>query len=160
MKQLTMEELRKMDGKPVWVEFTDGSGGLWGLVHISIFEQICFTNGLHCTIGSPYYGKTYKVYIDEPPRIDRSAWEPCEYCGGEKVLYQHTNSTKLFVNTFGCATTLVTECVCCPPDAKCCMKDIPANSAFKINFCPNCGRPLSDSAWEMIDKRMYGKHYD
>ena len=71
---LTPEQLREMDGKPVWVEFEDGSGGLWGIVHISVFEQIVFPNGLHCTIGHPYYGKTYKAYAYQPAHIDREAW--------------------------------------------------------------------------------------
>ena len=63
---LTIEELREMDGEPVWVEFEDGSGGLWGIVHITIFEQIVFANGLHCTIGKQYYGKSYKPYRRPP----------------------------------------------------------------------------------------------
>ena len=63
---LTIEQLREMDGEPVWVEFEDGSGGLWGIVHITIFAQIVFANGLHCTIGERYYGKSYKVYRRPP----------------------------------------------------------------------------------------------
>lgn len=63
---LTLEQLREMDGEPVWVEFEDGSGGLWGIVHITIFAQIVFANGLHCTIGERYYGKSYKAYRRSP----------------------------------------------------------------------------------------------
>ena len=63
---LTLEQLREMEGEPVWVEFQDGSGGLWGIVHITIFAQIVFANGLHCTIGERYYGKSYKVYRRPP----------------------------------------------------------------------------------------------
>lgn len=65
---LTIKQLREMDGEPVWVEFEDGSGGLWGIVHITIFEQIVFANGLHCTIGERYYGKSYKAYRRPPER--------------------------------------------------------------------------------------------
>ena len=87
--------------------------------------------------------------------IDREAWEkPCDMCGGEKTLYQHTNTTKLFMNTFGKAATLVTECMTCPPYADCCMKGVSANSAFKINFCPECGRPLTSEAWAELKKRL------
>lgn len=78
---LTLEQLREMDGQPVWAEFEDGSGGLWGIVHISVFEQIVFPNGLHCTIGQPYYGKIYKAYAYAPTHIDREAWSDCPYCG-------------------------------------------------------------------------------
>ena len=63
---LTIQQLREMDGEPVWVEFEDDSGGLWGIVHITIFEQIVFANGLHCTIGERYYGKSYKAYRRPP----------------------------------------------------------------------------------------------
>ena len=30
---LTMEQLREMDGEPVWVTHKDGSGGRWGVVN-------------------------------------------------------------------------------------------------------------------------------
>lgn len=88
------------------------------------------------------------------PHIDREAWEPCKVCNGKKTLYQHTNTTKLFMNTFGRAATLVTECVPCPPYADCCMKGISDNSAFKINFCPECGRPLTEEAWAELERRL------
>lgn len=92
----------------------------------------------------------------EPFHIDRSKWKPCEFCNGKTVLYQYTNSTKLFVNTFGGAATLVTECNDCPPYADCCMKDISANSAFRIKFCPECGRPLTEEAWAELERRLRG----
>lgn len=66
-------------------------------------------------------------------------WKPCKVCNGKTTLYQHTNTTKLFMNTFGKATTLVTECNGCPPYADCCMKGISMNSAFRISYCPECG---------------------
>lgn len=65
-KTLTMDELRKMDGEPVWVEFQDGSGGCWGLVHITVFTHIVFANGHFCTVGKPYYGKTWLAYRQKP----------------------------------------------------------------------------------------------
>ena len=84
-------------------------------------------------------------------------WKPCKVCNGKTTLYQHTNTTKLFMNTFGEAATLVTECMACPPYADCCMNGISANSAFKINFCPNCGRPLTEEAWKELEKRVRGE---
>lgn len=83
-------------------------------------------------------------------RVEK-VWGSCKVCNGEMTLYQHTNTTKLYMDTFGKAATLVTECNACPPYAKCCMKGASANSAFKINFCPECGRPLTDEAWEKLD---------
>lgn len=63
---LTLDELRKMDGEPVWVEFQDGSGGCWGLVHITVFTHIVFANSLFCTVGKPYFGKTWLSYRQKP----------------------------------------------------------------------------------------------
>ena len=63
----------------------------------------------------------------------------------------------MFVNTFGLATTIVTDCDCCPPYAKCCMKDVPAISAFNINFCPECGRPLTEQAWKELERKICGQ---
>lgn len=81
-------------------------------------------------------------------------WKPCKVCNGKRTLYQRTINTKLFMNTFGKAATLVTECNACPPYAKCCMKDISANAAFRINYCPECGRPLTDKAVDMVMERL------
>lgn len=81
-------------------------------------------------------------------------WKPCKVCNGKTTLYQHTNTTKLFMNTFGKATTLVTECNACPPYTDCCMKGISVNSAFRISYCPECGRPLTDKAVDMVMERL------
>ena len=81
-------------------------------------------------------------------------WKSCKVCNGKTTLYQHTNTTKLFMNTFGKAATLVTECNACPPYADCCMKGISMNSAFRISYCPKCGRPLTDEAVDMVMERM------
>lgn len=86
--------------------------------------------------------------------VSREAWEPCKICNGKTTLYQYTANTKLFMNTFGHAATLVTECMGCPPYAECCMKGISTNSAFKINFCPECGRPLTEEAWAELERRL------
>ena len=66
VEPLTLDELRKMDGEPVWVEFQDGSGGCWGLVHITMFNHVVFANGLYCTVGKPYFGKTWMTYRQKP----------------------------------------------------------------------------------------------
>ena len=71
VEPLTRDELRQMDGEPVWVEFQDGSGGCWGLVHITmfnhvVFTHVVFTNGLYCTVGKPYFGKTWLTYRQKP----------------------------------------------------------------------------------------------
>lgn len=70
---------------------------------------------------------------------------PCFYCSGnDETLYQTTNHTALSIDTFGKYRVLVTRVNACPPFAECCMKGNPVTSAFIINYCPNCGRKLSE----------------
>lgn len=67
----------------------------------------------------------------------------CEYCNGSgRVLYQETHSVKLYLNSFGDARTIEVEANRCPPFADCAMVNVPARSAFIINFCPNCGADM------------------
>ena len=161
---LTLEQLRKMDGQPVWVKVIGKTGiRCDGWCEVEIREKDPFAyvwwpgSEVEDIAKIEDYGKTWACYAYQPAHIDREGWEkPCNMCGGKTTLYQHTNTTKLFMNTFGNAATLVTECTACPPYADCCMKDISANSAFKINFCPECGRPLTEEAWDELEKRMGG----
>ena len=131
---LKLDQLREMNGNPVWVEFEDGSGGLWGIVHISVFEQIVFPDGLHCTIGQPYYGKIYKAYAYPTAHIDREAWKPCECCNGAKYVY-------------GQASAVV------PNGDK---GQIEKEVEGDFDYCPECGRPLTPEAWDMLKKRLRG----
>ena len=137
---LTPEQLMGMDNQPVWVEFEDGSGGLWGIVHLTLFAQICFANGLHCTIGKPYYGRTYKAYAYQPAHIDREAWtaEWRELHGDKMVglddcgedVYRHYHYS---------------VCTSCGK-----------GTAVKSNFCPVCGKAMTPEAWAMLEKRLRG----
>lgn len=128
---------------------------------IKEYEGAVVANGLAAAAGNEEAVKSYELFkagLDALRPITRErvedVWKPCKVCNGKTMLYQHTNTTKLFMNTFGKAATLVTECNACPPYAECCMKDISANSAFRINYCPECGRPLTDKAVEMVMERM------
>ena len=167
-KPLTLEQLKQMNGRPVW---------WWNksqkpTVTICLFDR--FSKEPHFVSYDFVVEDSTKIskyslirrwgYLpyasdptaQQPAHIDREKWGMCEYCSGKRVLYQHTNSTKLFVDTFGSARTIVTECNACPPHADCCMNGIPANSAFLINFCPHCGRPLTEEAWAELERRLMG----
>ena len=154
---LTLEQLRGVDGQEIKIVVIEENITLSG----KVLAKREFVSGEdRCKYMFSSFGETWIAYAYPTAHIDREAWEPCEYCNGKTTLYQHTNSTKLFMNTFGKAATLVTECVACPPYADCCMKDISANSAFRIKFCPECGRPLTEEAWAELEKRVMGvKHY-
>lgn len=45
------------------------------------------------------------------PTLSKKTWKPCGVCNREKTLYQNTVHTKLYMNTFGESSTLVTECI-------------------------------------------------
>lgn len=155
-ESLTLEQLREMDGEPVWIQnIEEPDKSQWRLCHWDRGKYLVLQGISVKGYLLEEYGESWLAYAYPPAHIDREAWEkPCNMCGGKTTLYQHTNTTKLFMNTFGNAATLVTECTACPPYADCCMKDISANSAFKINFCPECGRPLTEEAWAELEKRI------
>lgn len=63
---LTLEELRGMYGKPVWVEYEDGKDGGWGLLGIG---EITFPAGEFCVICEEGFGQSWKAYR-RPPKED------------------------------------------------------------------------------------------
>lgn len=118
--------------------------------------QVNYAHIRHSDVEFETMEMAKEALLNTTVHIDRDEWNSCVICGGEKKLYQNTHTTKLFMDTFGESTTLVTECMACPPYADCCRKGISTNSAFIIKFCPECGRPLTDEAWEILEKRLMG----
>lgn len=163
MRPLALEQLREIKKPtPAWIVPLGEKGwdAQWSLRHIG--PLVYFRVDSRKKKAKSYllyddrYGTDWLAYPYPLPHIDREDWEPCEFCNGKESLYQYTNSTKLFINTFGKARTLVTECRSCPPYADCSMKNVPARSAFIINFCPHCGRPLAEEAWAELEKHIGG----
>lgn len=70
----------------------------------------------------------------------------CKFCSGKKVKYQENRYVNLYIDTFGKHKVLLIEDkkTDCPSNASCGMKNITLNSAFIIDYCPNCGRKLGD----------------
>ena len=90
-------------------------------------------------------GCIWRKVIDSVPTLDVQPVRRggCEYCNGSgRVLYQETHSVKLYLNSFGDARTIEVEANRCPPFADCAMANVPARSAFIINFCPHCGADM------------------
>lgn len=75
------------------------------------------------------YGKTWTAYAYSPARIDSKARKPCEYCGGDIDDRPFLGSNDLYISETGCLTS-------CEQNKE----------LFQMQFCPKCGRPLTDEA--------------
>lgn len=78
--------------------------------------------------------------VPEPPRLDRSAWEPCEHCKPSKNPLDRWGPHQFPIdgNEIYCYDTGY------------------GWEGEEINFCPWCSRPLTDAAWDMLEKRLEG----
>ena len=141
-KPLTLEELRQMDGKPVlFVSLKDGRRK-WRVVQsieklVEVVKVICFTDDGGETVES--YGKTWLAYAAELPSLDRSAWEPCGACKNGKA------GIEIEIPAFEALAICNQH-----------MNHESLRVSLRYPFCPYCGRPLTDAAWEMLEKRLEG----
>lgn len=117
-KALTLEELRNMIDKPVYIKdklYEQNTG--WIIWDESLNKE--WTTGEDVKS----YGKDWFAYSTEPTFIDRSAWKGCKYCEGG--IY----SDFAYDYAMGEETG---------------------------NFCKHCGRPMTEEAWKMLEKRLEG----
>lgn len=123
---LTVERLREMDGKPVWIEDVNR----WGFVSIPEAEQFKNTPFVLFRKEDVQFewqieDSELTVYSYPPAHIDRSKWEACELCS----LPDGKSASRLIL-----AET-------CNGEAK---------------YCPSCGRPLTEEAWAELERRVRG----
>lgn len=85
-------------------------------------------------------------------KINREAWKACEYCReNDRNVYKTEHypgicdfetfldgDDDIAVNAYN-HRTQYTEEFC---------------FSFPVLFCPKCGRPLNEQAWEMLEKRL------
>lgn len=140
---LTLEQLRKMDGKPVYFE----RGKSWGIVSVDSngrWKGVPFF--VTCKDGVNFIHniklRKMKVYEYLPARIDRERWEPCEFCGewigGDCTPKEQDAGYKLYAGYY--KQVAVDDFWECETD--------------DVRYCPNCGRPLTPEAWEELERRM------
>ena len=144
-KPLTLDELREMDGKPLFgVSLITGKPGEYFICRIVNMSKAWFVACAGASQGfgdKDTYGETWVAYDTEPPCIDREAWEPCEYCGDPSP---HSD----------CVIEGNVEQFLCARDGL--FGDAYINTR-KIEYCPYCGRPLTDSAWKQLEERFVEK---
>lgn len=121
---LTLEQLREMDGQPVWLKI---AGGVWGIVdrlNDCVVTSLAEDIRLNALAGLAY------AY----PSIDRDKWEPCEWCGSVGKTSDNW--------------------VCTLEDDELTNNHIVVRAT--ANYCPECGRPLTEEAWELLEKHLRG----
>ena len=147
-KPLTLEELRNMELEPVWLITYSSKNKIprisqWALVASSSNYSVSFVRVAvsgRTEKKCEDYGKTWVAFAHEPPRLDRSAWEPCEHCKPSKDALTMWGPHDFPIDgnsIYYCDTDDGWE-------------------GEEINFCPWCCRPLTDAAWEMLEKRLEG----
>lgn len=134
-KALTVEQLRGMDGKPVWVERNEEPhDGKWFIVDRADVENPDKT--LYTKEGVTYsdYGTYFTAYACPPAHIDLEKWtaEWKEY-GGADAGFHYCSKCKRQAFSYDDGEEVV---------------------EVLSNFCPWCGRPLTDEAWAELAKRI------
>ncbi|MBS5135873.1 MAG: hypothetical protein KHZ05_10610 [Oscillospiraceae bacterium] len=146
MVPLTLEQLREMDGKPVWVMeqpdwghwelsedaddyFSDRDTGLYGLTYPDPEGK----GGVH-KLG-------WIAYAYPPAHIDREAWEPCGACKNGEITIHVPEFRAMAV----CNQHMDHEAF---------------DLTLRLKFCPWCGRPLTLEAWDELEQRLRGEQVD
>lgn len=62
---LTLEQLREMDGEPVWVQYGQYDGE-WVIVAWNIYDAISYVRKTPCLLSVYSYGKTWLAYRHKP----------------------------------------------------------------------------------------------
>lgn len=130
---LTLEQLREMDGRPVWIV---------GITQKWLSPRWAIVDRDNCLVRtainwSPVffenYGRTWLAYAYPP--IDRDKWEPCVMC-------------ESCVNCWFCMNSKTGRpCIDCDKYSK----------FNPVSYCRYCGRPLTQEAWAELEKRIRGE---
>lgn len=151
---LTLDQLREMDGRPVWVQ-TPGieKYGRWVIVAgVNIEDKALYCKGDYTCRD---YGKTWLAYAYPFFNINRDVWGECAYCGG----IPHMEGVELkpcASGNIGCDVTFGK----CRDDNAVGMVVYYRNAAagyVDFDFCPFCGKPQTQKAWAELEKRFRGE---
>lgn len=142
---LTLDQLREMDGQPVWiVEYPD-----WGHWELSedandyiVDRNLNFYGMKHDDPDGRYglHKLGWLAYSYPPAHIDRSKWKPCEHCKSAEYPPQKFGAHQFPVvgnEIYFYDTEYGWE-------------------GEEIKHCPWCGRPLTEEAWAELERRLRG----
>lgn len=129
---LSLEQLKQMDGKPVWVvclkkeKYINPPIG-WRILEKSISGSFGVWNGENC-LSQRSYSSDWLAYAYPPAHIDRSEWTA-------EWIYDDCEFNLPKCSACGCRS-----------------KD--AHYGHKDNFCPKCGRAMTEKAWVELERRL------
>lgn len=141
-KPLTLEELERMydESELVGLSVVIEVLGVKMAGIISRYENdgLCaFFAANGQLFKSVNYGKTWWVFPYVENEIDTEQWEPCELCYSEDILRLGISRNYYrFDISYGDSKALPNE---------------------QIRYCPHCGRPLTQEACEILEKRIRGE---
>lgn len=142
MKPLTLDEVKKNSGKIFYILANKelsclGIDKEWMIVIVKN-EEIILSD-----VESPYivslpmknYGEQFYIYnSDKPKCFDRKSWESCGRCRS-CITCQHAIESARNENS---------KCFDCEH----------LSNYEPLNFCPHCGKPLTEKAWEILEKKF------
>lgn len=142
MQPLTVEQLREMVGKPVWVDFTgshiEREPG-WFILKSILGEEAYLVGAVSVYKALEYYGAKWTAYAYPPPHIDREAWtakwEEDGECYHKPYRVRDVEKWKKY---------------------KCSKCGYKAGRRSSQKYCPSCGRTMTPKAWAELDKRLRG----
>lgn len=144
---LTLEQLREMleSSEIVGAAVTVLDHGVecCGVLDNDIHEGICVATGASGNyLKEKDYGKRWVAYAYKPAQVDRSAWEPCEFCGewigGECTPKEQDAGYTLYA---GYSKQVAVD-------------DFWEDEIEDVQYCPKCGRPLTEEAWKELEQRL------
>lgn len=137
MVPLTIEQLREMDGWPVWVEVLDlrfNEENQWAICNAE-YQMMTLKDGFKLFFCG--YESNWLAYAYPPAHIDREAWKPCGACKDGGITIHVPKFRAMAV----CNQHMDHEAF---------------DVTFRLKFCPWCGRPLTEEAWADLEKRLRG----
>ena len=147
-KPLTLEQLREMDGQPVWiVEYPD-----WGHWELSedandyiVDRNLDFYGMKHDDPDGRYglHKLGWLAYSYPPAHIDRSKWGPCEFCGYTEYPDKKFYPKNGYLFYAGFTKQYAAD-------------EFHEEETEDVRYCPKCGRPLTEEAWAELERRLRG----
>ena len=126
---LTLEQLREMDGKPVWIKnLEEPEKSQWRLCHWDRGKYLVLQGISVRGYLLDDYGVAWLAYAYPPAHIDREAWS---------AEWEHFNARD--VGNIGCS--------------KC---GYAFARLYPNKFCPTCGRATTPEALAELEKRLRG----